>query len=202
MARSPKSSTLRSLLQGARERIVLLNTAVAALWFVELTDWIYFGGALDQYGIEPRTASGLVGVLFAPFLHGNAPHLVGNTLSFWVLGFLCTQRQIGDFWSVALTSAATAGLGAWAFGKPESIHIGVSGVCFGFLGFLMGRGFFERRVAPILLSLTVILLFGGMMVTVLPTAADQGISWESHLFGWLGGLLVAWVVGHQLKARR
>lgn len=193
---------LATAVAGARERIVLLNTAVAALWFVEMSDWIFFQGALDQYGVEPRTVHGLVGVLFAPFLHGGAAHLVGNTLSFWMLGFLATSRAIGDFWSVCITSALTGGLGAWAFGKPDSIHIGVSGVCFGFLGFLMGRGFFERKIGAMLLSAAVIFFFGGMMGGVLPTAALQGISWETHLFGWVGGLLVAWLNGVQGAARR
>lgn len=157
---------------------------------------------MDGYGIEPRTVNGLLGIVLAPFLHGGIPHLAANTVAFWLLGILTTSRKIADFWAVFMTSALVGGLGTWISGRPGTVHIGASGVIFGFLGFLMGRGFFERRPRAVLLSAGVTVVFGGMLESATPAVAGQGVSWEGHFFGWLGGLLVAWIVGHSLGGRR
>ena len=106
-----------------------------------------------------------------------------------------------DFWVVAVGSALTAGLGTWLVGASDSVYIGASGVVFGFLGFPMGRGIHERSAKSILLSLTVTFFFGGMLWGVLPSVGP-GISWEGHLFGFLGGLLVSRLLGRELQGRR
>lgn len=194
-------SPLRGLVEGTRSRVSLLGQVTVLLWAIELIDLGFFRGGFDRYGIEPRTLHGLAGIPLAPFLHGGIAHLASNTVMFCILGFLSTSRQRADFWYVFLTSALVAGLGTWVSGRPGTVHIGASGVVFGFLGFLMGRGFFERRPGAVLLSAAVTALFGGMLSSATPAVAKQGISWEGHFFGWLGGLLVSWVVGQATRGR-
>jgi len=184
-----------------RTRVSVVAKALALLWVVEVVDWLVLGGALDGLGVRPRSLGGLLGVALAPFLHGGLAHLVANTVPFAVLGFLASGRKVLDFWVVSVASAVFAGLGVWLLGAAGTVHIGASGVVFGYLGFLMGRGLFERRAGAIVLSLVVTLLFGGMLLGALPLVG-AGVSWLGHLFGWIGGLVTAGVLGRELRRRR
>jgi len=200
----PDRATLRREVNGlvteTRARASLVGRSALALWAIEVVDWLVMGGRLDAYGVRPRSIEGLLGIAFAPLLHGGFGHLLANTVPFVLLGFLVTARKRMDFWVVAAASALAAGLGTWAIGGAGTVHIGASGVVFGFLGFLMGRGIYERRAGTIVLSLVVTVLFGGMLTGVLPTVGP-GISWEGHLFGWLGGLATARALGSRKKRR-
>ena len=104
-------------------------------------------------------------------------------------------REISDFFLVSLITMLASGLGVWLFGSANSIHIGASGVIFGYFGFLLSRGYFERSAVGIAFSLLVGTLYGSLIWGVLPIR--NGISWEGHLFGFLGGVLAA-----RLLARR
>jgi membrane associated rhomboid family serine protease len=200
----PDSSLVRSearaLVRETRRRLTLVGGGLLVLWVVFFVDRVLLGGSLSAFGIHPRSLPGLIGVLAAPFLHAGLFHIVANTVPFAVLGFLTTARKTMDFWVVSVVSAISAGLGAWLLGAAGSVHIGASGVVFGYLGFLMGRGFFERRPSAILLSVLVTVLFGGMLFAMLPVVAP-GISWQAHLFGWLGGLFTSRVLGAAMRGR-
>jgi membrane associated rhomboid family serine protease len=145
-------------------------------------------GLVTNLAIHPRTSFGLVGILFAPLLHGGVSHLLSNTIGFLTLAPLTMLRRKRDFWSVTVLSAITSGLGAWTLGATHSLHLGASGVIFGYLGFLMARGYFERRVLPVVLSVGVAWFFGGMLWGVVPVIAGCQVSWQAHLFGFLGGV--------------
>jgi membrane associated rhomboid family serine protease len=173
--------------------ILLSLTALA--WGIELFDLIVLKGGynlrggLDSFGIIPRDPIGLRGILFAPFLHNGLGHLIGNTLPFLTLGWLIMLRETSDFFVVSLISAIVGGLGTWLFGSP-GIHIGASGVIFGYLGYLLARGYFERSMLAIALSLFVAVLYGSLIWGILPFQYGN-ISWEGHLFGFLGGVISA-----------
>jgi membrane associated rhomboid family serine protease len=200
-----RNSTVRrgvgTLVTETRARVALITQATALLWAIELVDTFILSGRLDAFGVAPRTTAGLVGIFLAPLLHGGLGHLIANTIPFMVLGFLTTARRKMDFWVVVVASTVIGGLGTWLIAPGASVHIGASGVVFGMLGFLMGRGFFERKPAAIALSLLVTFVFGGMLWGVLPVIAGAGISWQMHLFGFLGGLLTARVLGNKLRGR-
>ena len=182
----------KAIAQEFKTQIWILGGLVAIMWVVEILDQFVFRvglrQTLDIYGIIPRTAIGLRGILFAPFLHGNFPHLIGNTVPFLVLGWLIMLRETSDFFWVSLVSAFVSGLGTWMFGS-SGVHIGASGVIFGYLGYLLARGYFERSMLAIAMSLFVGTLYGSLIWGVLPTRI--GISWEGHLFGFIGGVLAA-----------
>lgn len=179
----------RSITGEFKTQIFTLLGLVIVLWAIEIVDWLFFGGALNRFGIRPRTVSGLWGILFAPFLHGNFAHLLANTIPLVSLGWLVMLRETGDWLVVSVIAALCSGLGTWLIGAPGSVHIGASGVIFGYFGFLLLRGYFERSVVAIAFSILVTVLYGGIIWGVLPT--QPGISWEGHLFGFLGGVLAA-----------
>jgi membrane associated rhomboid family serine protease len=180
--------------------VKILGGGAVLLWLIEIIDSVIFSGGLDHLGVIPRSLAGLVGILFAPFLHGGFGHLIANTLPFLLLGLLTMSRKRMDFFVVTAISALTAGLGAWLFGGAGTVHIGASGVIFGYLGFLLSRGWYERKASSIMLSLAVALGFGGMIWGVLP-GLYAGVSWQSHLFGFLGGVLTARILGKELRKR-
>lgn len=146
-------------------------------------------GSLTRFGIRPRTVDGLWGILVAPFLHANLAHLVANTVPLLLLGWLVLLRDARHFIPVTLLAMLGAGACAWLLGAPNTVHIGASGVVFGYFGFLMLAGWFARSAASIALSLLVTVLWGGLVFGVLP--GQPGISWQAHLGGFVGGVLAA-----------
>jgi membrane associated rhomboid family serine protease len=147
------------------------------------------GGMLLWLGIVPRTTAGLRGILFAPFLHGSFAHLLANTIPFAVLGWLVMLRDARHFTTVTLVAMIASGGMAWLLGAPGSVHVGASGVIFGYLGFLMLSGWYARSPGSILLSIIVTILWGGLAFGVMPGQA--GISWQAHLGGFIGGVVAA-----------
>ena len=169
---------------------VVLGAVVALLWAIEIVDATLLSGALDGWGVTPRTLDGLRAIVIAPWLHGGFGHLLANTIPLVVLGWLVMVRRTGDFFTVAIIAAIVSGAGIWLFGGANTVHIGISGVIFGFLGYLLARGWYERSVMAIALGVAALLLYGGMLWGVLPL--QQGVSWQGHLFGFLGGVLAAY----------
>ncbi|MBE9118163.1 rhomboid family intramembrane serine protease [Lusitaniella coriacea LEGE 07157] len=191
----------KSIANELQSHAIILGTFIAIFWIVEILDQAIFVGAgsLDQFGILPRTVLGLRGILFAPFLHGGWGHLIANTIPFAILGWLVMLQKTSDFFTVTAIAAVVGGLGTWLTGSP-SYHIGASGLIYGYFGFLLLRGYYERNFASILLSLVVLFLYGGIIWGVLPT--DPRISWQGHLFGLIGGVVAARFIGHNRRFQR
>lgn len=164
---------------------------VALLWAVELVDAVT-PAELDQYGVRPRDDDGLVGVAFAPILHAGWDHLIGNTVPVLVLAFLVLVTGAGRGLAATAVIWLVGGLGVWLTAPAYSIHLGASVLVFGWLVYLMVRGVFTRSAGEIILGLTLFLMYGGLLLGVLP--GQPGVSWQGHLFGAVGGALAAaWV---------
>lgn len=157
------------------------------IWVVEIVNASQ-GHNLNAWGIFPRSVYGLVGIPLAPFLHGSYGHVISNSIPFLVLGGLIAFRGRQVLLRVSLVVIGVGGLGVWALGRP-ALHIGASGLVFGYFGYLVARGWYERRLGSILLAVVVIVLYGGLIVGVLP--ARGLVSWEAHLFGLIAGILAA-----------
>ena len=182
--------TKKSVLSTFGNQVTTLLGWVGLLWVIEIVDWLLFRNQLPQFfGIQPWSVRGLLGIICAPFLHGDFAHLLANTLPLLTLGWLVMLRGRGEWLAVSAIAAVCSGLGTWVFGGLGSTHIGASGVIFGYFGFLLLRGYFERSFSAIAFSLLVAFLYGGIIFGVLPT--NQTISWQGHLFGFLGGVLAA-----------
>ena len=180
--------TTRQVTRSLRTQAVTLGTMLGAFWVTFAVNFL-LGGALTGFGIVPRTTDGLLGILFAPFLHGNLNHLIANTVPFAALGWMVMWRDARHFLPVTAFAMLGAGLMAWTLGAPGSVHIGASGVVFGYLGFLLLAGVYTRSVSSIVLSVVTAGLWGGLVLGIAPS--QPGISWQAHLGGFLGGILAA-----------
>jgi membrane associated rhomboid family serine protease len=181
-------------------RVGILMALVALTWLTELGDAIMPGRWLDSWGIHPRTISGLWGILFSPFLHSGFPHLIANTVPFITLGFLVMLRGLGTFVGVSLLVMLFGGLGVWIFAPGNTLHIGASGLIFGYIGYLLARGYFERSFGSLAVAVVVAVLYGGALWGVLP--GEPGISWQGHLFGFLAGVGTAGILRPQRAGPR
>ena len=180
--------TTRNVTRSLKAQTVTLSASVGAMWVTFAANAI-LGGALLQFGIVPRTVHGLIGIVAAPFLHGSLNHLIANTIPFLIFGWLVMLRDRRHVLPVTHYAALGAGLLAWTIGAPNSVHVGASGVIFGYLGFLLLSGWYSRSVMSIVMSLGVAALWGGTVMQVLPGA--PGVSWQGHLGGFIGGILAA-----------
>ncbi|CCF61978.1 conserved membrane protein of unknown function [Nocardia cyriacigeorgica GUH-2] len=155
---------------------------------------------LDQAGIEPRQLDGLTGILYAPVLHGGWAHLISNTLPVLVLGFLALVSGIGRGLAATAIIWVVAGVGTWLTGGSGTVHLGASALVFGWLTFIILRGWFGRHVGQIVIGLIVFAVYGSLLWGVLP--GPPGISWQGHLFGAVGGVLAAWMLSGDERNRR
>lgn len=186
----------KALARELKTQGTILGGLVATMWVLELVDILVFRQGLNVYGIFPRYIIGLRGILFAPFLHGGLGHLIANTIPFLILGWFVMLQETSNFFVVTAITMLVSGLGVWLLGS-SGVHVGASGVIFGYLGFLLARGYFERNLPSILLALIVGVFFGGALWGILPTV--PGISWEGHLFGFIGGVLAARFLSRRKK---
>ncbi len=174
--------------------LILVAAMVAVMWISERVDAV-LPANLDRYGIVPRTDDGLAGIPAAPFLHVGFGHLVSNTVPFLALGATIALGGLRRIALVTVLVALVSGIGTWLVAGAGSVHLGASGLVFGYGTYLLARGFFERNLVHLATGLVVGVLFGGALLGGLVPQA--GISWQAHLFGALGGVLAA-----RLMARR
>lgn len=169
---------------------------VSLLWVVEIIDWLT-ADSLDSYGIRPRTEEGLGGIAAAPLLHAGWGHLEANSGPLLVLGFLVAVLSTARFIGVLAWAWVVSGFGVWLVGPGDAITLGASGLVFGLLTYLLIAGFLERRPIGILIAVGVFIVYGSVLLGVLP--GEPGISWQGHLFGALGGVVAAY---HLAERRR
>ncbi|MBD1850849.1 rhomboid family intramembrane serine protease [Leptolyngbya sp. FACHB-711] len=170
-------------------QLEILGGFIVLLWVLETVDQLLLRNRLNALGIRPCTQIGLRGILFAPLLHGSWAHLAANTVPFLVLGWLVLLNGFNQFAIVTAVVWIVSGLGVWLFASRNSLHIGASGVVFGYLGFLLARGYFRQDFGSIAIAVVVLALYGPLIWGILPFR--RGISWQGHLFGMVGGVLAA-----------
>ncbi|MFB7178091.1 rhomboid family intramembrane serine protease [Streptomyces sp. NPDC056257] len=162
---------------------------VALLWALEAVDYAT-GHALDAYGIVARDPDSLTGVVTGSFLHLGFDHVASNSVPLLVLGFIAALSGIRHFLAVCGLIMLADGIGTWLISPPNTMTLGASGVVFGLFGYLLVRGFVERRVLGVAVAVGIAAVWGGTIVTgILPT--DAGVSWQGHLCGLVGGVLTA-----------
>lgn len=162
---------------------------VAIMWGVHLSG-IAFDKSFVTYGVHPRDWVGLRGILFSPFIHGDWKHLVNNSTPIFLLGTALFYFYRGSAWTIWLYGMLISGLWVWVGGRP-SFHIGASGLVYVFAFFLFFGGVFNRNTHMMGISLLITFLYGSLVWGIFPI--EDGISWESHLFGAVLGLVMAFV---------
>jgi membrane associated rhomboid family serine protease len=158
---------------------------IALLWVLEGIDTAT-GQALDTYGITPREPAELLDIVPAAFLHSGWEHVASNTVPLLILGFIAALGGIRRFAAVVLTIIVVSGFGVWLTAPPHTVTLGASGVVFGLFGYLLVRGFVDRRPLGVVVGVVIAAVYGSLLWGVLPT--DSGISWQGHLFGLIGGV--------------
>jgi len=166
----------------------MLLVLVAAMWLSEVVDTA-LDHRLDRYGIEPRDADGLIGIPASPFLHAGFGHLVSNTVPFLAMGSVIAFKGAVRLAFVTAVIALVSGGGTWLVAPESTIHIGASGVVFGYATYLLSRGFFDRDFFEIAIGVAVGVLYGGVLLGGL--VPQDGVSWQGHFFGAVGGLVAA-----------
>jgi membrane associated rhomboid family serine protease len=179
---------LKSKVKIVRTALLVLAAIVAAMWVTEIVDTV-LDHRLDQYGIEPREPEGLEGVATAPFLHVGFGHLLANTIPFVAMGAVIALEGPKRLVLVTVLVALVSGLGTWLVAASGSVHVGASGIVFGYATYLIARGVFNRNGGELAIGAIVVLLWGGALLGGLEP--QQGISWQGHLFGAIGGVIVA-----------
>lgn len=160
------------------------------MWVVEVINTLDSNG-LDTDGIYGRSVDHLWGILTTPFIHASFAHLIDNTIPFVFMGVFIALQGAKRLAEVTLMIIFIGGLGTWLVAPSGIPTIGASGVVFGYAGYLFAQGFFNRSLGELLIGLLVGVVWGGALVSSL--VPHNGISWQGHLFGAVGGVVAAWV---------
>jgi membrane associated rhomboid family serine protease len=164
------------------------------MWGVEIVEQVLHT-SFASWGVRPRDVSSLKGIFTSPFLHGEWSHLFSNSLPFIVLSGILFLVYHKVSYKVFLAIYLLTGLAVWLGARGYSYHIGASGVVYGLFGFVFFSGIFRGDIKSIGIALAVGFFYGRMIWGVLPTR--EGISWESHLFGIIIGMAIAYLLRNE-----
>lgn len=181
-----------------RHGFTLVFQVLLVMYLVQIANELT-QGALRVFGIYPRDPSALIFIFTAPFVHGSWLHLINNSIGFLIFSSFCLVRGKRFYWQSSLLIIVVGGFLVWLFGR-SAIHIGASGWIFGLWSLTIAVAWFEKSVVNILVAVIVISLYGGMIVGVLPS--QPGVSFESHAFGALSGVLAAATYGRRYRRWR
>lgn len=169
--------------------LVIMLGVLAVLWVVQIVNAAN-DYAFDRFGLGPRRLGGLWGIVTEPFLHASYAHLLSNTLPVLAIGWVLLLSGARIWAIVSGFVVVVGGFATWLVGPSNSVIVGASGVVFGWVGYLLARAVFTRRLKWIVIALLVVMFFGSLLYGVLPTLHSR-ISWQAHLCGFLAGVLVA-----------
>ena len=180
----------QSMVAEARKAFFVMAGFIAIIWIVQLVNAADHYQLTIDYGIRPHDISALPYLFTAPFLHFSWAHIEGNSGPLFIFGFLAAYRGVVKFLWVTLLVMLTSGLAAWLFEPSSTVGAGASGVVFGYFGYIMVRGFFDRHVIDMIIGAIMALSFAYQFTVLLPHA---GIGWQAHIGGLIGGVLAGWL---------
>jgi membrane associated rhomboid family serine protease len=161
------------------------------VWFLWFVYWVEIKFDFDfaEYGILPRTLSGLQGIIFSPFIHSGIHHLYNNSIPLLIL--LAALRFFYEKQSFAVIGYGIllSGLITWVIGR-DSYHIGASSLIYVLVSFIFFKGIQTKYYRLVALSLAVIVVYGGLVWYVFPKV-EENISWEGHLAGLITGFVLS-----------
>ncbi|MDO1513583.1 rhomboid family intramembrane serine protease [Maribacter confluentis] len=171
----------------SKTNVIVPLMGMILIWLVYWVE-LQMGINLNEYGIMPRTLSGLKGVLFSPIIHGSLEHLYNNTIPLGILLMALFYFYRDLAWRMLLYGVLLSGFLTWCIGRT-SYHIGASGLIYVLASFIFFKGVFSAYFRLIALSLIVVFIYGSLLWYIFPV--KEGISWEGHLAGFITGLLLA-----------
>ena len=166
---------------------------LAICWSVFLADYNW-DLDLYLYGVNPRTVSGLKGILFSPFIHGDFGHIINNSLPIFILSSMVFYFYKPIAWPAIIWMYVISGIWLWVGGRNSDVipnyHFGASTLIYGFASFLFFSGVFRKHKQLMMVSAFVVFMYGSITHGIFPF--DTRVSWEGHLFGAISGILVAY----------
>src|SRR5450755_4421860 len=187
-----------TVLAEARKALFVMVAFLAVIWIIQIVNWADHQQLSLEDGIRPRDVARLPDILSAPFLHFSWAHIEGNSGPLLIFGFLAAYRGIAKFAALTALVVVTSGLAAWFTESPQTVGVGASGVVFGYFGYIMVRGFFDRHAIDLLIGAVMALCFAYQFTVLLPHA---GIGWQAHIGGLAGGVLGGWLLRDRRAAK-
>jgi membrane associated rhomboid family serine protease len=170
---------------------------IGIIWMVQIINFVTSYSLNPMLGLSTRQPSGLIGIIFCPLLHGSFNHVALNTAPLALLGGAILSIDKPRFLPATAIIIVMGGALTWLLARPNTLHVGASGLVFGYFGFLIAYGIRVRSVPAIIGALLAIALYGYLMSGVLPSG--PGVSFEGHLFGLIAGVLAAFILPHQKR---
>src|SRR5215470_1712970 len=175
----------------AKKAFFLMVGFIALIWLLQVFNWVSHYRLDYDYGILPRNIERLPEIFTAPFLHFSWDHIEGNSGPLFVFGLLAAYRGVKKFLGVTLIVAVTSGLAVWLFQGGSELTVGASGLIFGYIGYVLSRGVFDRNLIDVLTALVMALSYAYILTVAVPGA--PGVSWIGHLGGLIGGIASGWI---------
>jgi membrane associated rhomboid family serine protease len=179
-----------SVLAEARKALFVMVAFLGLLWIIQVANWADGYRLTMDYGIRPRDLGSLADILTAPFLHVSWTHIESNSGPLFIFGFLAAYRGVVRWLGLTVLLIIASGLAEWFFGAANSNGVGASGVVFGYLGYILVRGFFDRHGIDIMIGAVMALCFAYQFTVLLPHA---GIGWQDHIGGLVAGVVGGWI---------
>ncbi|MEU1735180.1 rhomboid family intramembrane serine protease [Streptosporangium sp. NPDC020145] len=193
-----KGQSAEIMVAEARKAFWTMVGFLALIWAVQVVNWISGYALSYQYGVRGWTPSTLPGIATSPFLHWSWEHIEANSGPLFVFGFLSAYRGVVRFLGVTGLIILVSGLGEWLTAGSTSVAVGASGVVFGYFGYVLVRGAFDRHLIDIVVGVVMALCFAYQITGgLLP---QEGVAWQGHVFGFLGGLLGGWLFRNRAAA--
>jgi membrane associated rhomboid family serine protease len=175
----------------ARKAFFLMVGFIALIWVLQIFNWADHYRLDYDYGILPRNIGRLPQIFSSPFLHFSWDHIEGNSGPLFVFGLLVAYRGVKKFLGVTLIVAVTSGLAVWLFQGGNELTVGASGLIFGYFGYVLSRGVFDRNLIDVLTALVMALSYAYILTVAIP--GTPGVSWIGHLGGLIGGIASGWI---------
>jgi len=163
---------------------------LATIWIVFILELVF--PWLQAFGIHPLDVSSLPFIFTSPLLHANFEHIISNSIPGAIFAFLVGYSGKRVFWEVTTFVVIIGGLGTWLLGGVGTNHIGASGLVYGWLAYLIVRGFFNRSIGQIITGVVLGFFYSGLIFGLLP--GTEGVSWQAHLFGAIGGFVAGMMI--------
>ncbi|TMR94115.1 rhomboid family intramembrane serine protease [Nonomuraea basaltis] len=182
----------------ARKAFWVMVGFLVVIWLIQIPNWLSDYALSYEYGVQAWNPASLPGIVSAPFLHWSWEHIEGNSGPLFIFGFLSAYRGVAKFLGVTGLIVLVSGLGAWFTASPQGVGAGASGIVFGYFGYVLVRGIFDRHLIDIVVGVVMALSFAYQFTGLLP---QEGIGWQAHVFGFLAGLLGGWVFRDRSRPR-
>jgi membrane associated rhomboid family serine protease len=187
---TPGTEDAESMLAEARKALFVMVGFIALLWIIQLANVADHYGLTREFAIRARSVSSLPDILTAPFFHFSFTHIESNSGPLFIFGFLAAYRGVVRFFGLTVLVIVVSGLASWLFAPANSIGAGASGVVFGYLGYILVKGLFDRHVIDIIIGAVMALCFAYQFTVLLPHA---GIGWQDHIGGLVAGVAGGWI---------